>query len=104
MLTIGKLVEVPALGDNSLLAASLKGTDCAIIISHSGNSHTYEPLNVLRFLEPNQVPVVGITSQGTNYLRKHAAWLDGQRFSGGASRSAVETWVNGLDLTLAPAA
>lgn len=74
MLTIGKLVEVPALGDNGLLAASLKETDCAIIISYSGNTRTYEPLNVLRFLEPNRVPVVGITSQGTNYLRKHAMY------------------------------
>lgn len=74
ILTIGKLVEVPALGDNGLLAASLTETDCAVIISYSGNSHTCEPLNVLRFLEPNRVPVVAITSQGTNYLRKHAMY------------------------------
>ena len=74
MLTIGKLVEVPALGDNGLLASSLRETDCAIIISYSGNSQTCEPLNVLRFLEPNHIPVIAITSQGTNYLRQHATY------------------------------
>lgn len=73
MLTVGKLVEIPALGDSGLLAASLREGDCAIIISYSGNSHTCEPLNALRFLEKNHVPVIGITSCGTNYLRQHAA-------------------------------
>lgn len=37
-------------------------------------------------------------------LTGSATWLEGQRFSGGASRSTVESWVNGLNLTLAPAA
>lgn len=37
-------------------------------------------------------------------LTDGTTWLDGQRFSGGASRSAVESWVNGLELTLTPAA
>ncbi len=62
------------LGDNGLLAASLRKGDCAIIISYSSNSHTCEPLNTLRFLEKNQVSTVGITSCGTNYLRQHAAY------------------------------
>ena len=74
MLTVGKLVEIPALGDSGLLAASLREGDCAIIISYSGNSHTCEPLNVLQFLEKNHVPAVGITSCGTNYLRQHATY------------------------------
>lgn len=48
----------------------------------------------------------GIGSSATNLhdLAGNATWLNGQRFSGGASRSAVETWVNGLGLTLAPTA
>lgn len=37
-------------------------------------------------------------------LTGSATWLEGQRFSGGASRSTVESWVNGLGLTLTPAA
>ncbi len=74
MLTVGKMVEVPALGDNSLLASTLREKDCAIVISYSGNAPSRDPLTVLRFLEPNRVPVVGITSCGTNYLRKHAMY------------------------------
>ncbi len=74
MLTVGRLVEIPALGDSGLLAASLREGDCAIIISYSGNSHTCEPLNVLRFLEKNHVPAIGITSCGTNFLRQHATY------------------------------
>ena len=48
----------------------------------------------------------GIGSSATNLhsLAGTATWLDGQRFSGGASRSTVESWVNGLGLTLTPAA
>ena len=37
-------------------------------------------------------------------LTGSATWLEGRRFSGGASRSTVESWVNGLGLTLTPAA
>ena len=48
----------------------------------------------------------GIGSSATNLhsLASGATWLNGQRFGGGTSRSAVETWVNGLGLTLTPAA
>ena len=44
----------------------------------------------------------GIGSSATNLhsLANGATWMAGQRFSGSASRSTVETWVNGLDLTL----
>lgn len=74
MLTIGRLVEIPALGDSGLLAASLTERDCAIIISYSGNSRNHVPLNTLAFLEPKGVPVIAITSLGENYLRKHASY------------------------------
>lgn len=42
----------------------------------------------------------GIGSSATNMqgLAPDASWLSGQRFSGSASRSTVENWVNGLDL------
>ena len=48
----------------------------------------------------------GIGSSATNLhsLANGATWIDGQRFSGSASRSMVESWVNGLGLTLTPAA
>ncbi len=48
----------------------------------------------------------GIGSSATNLhsLASAATWLDGQRFSGSASQTTVESWVNGLNLTLTPAA
>ncbi len=48
----------------------------------------------------------GIGSSATNLhaLASAATWMDGQRFSGSASQAAVESWVNGLDLTSTPAA
>ena len=72
MLSIGRLVEIPSLGDSGLLASSLTSDDCVFIISYSGNSVHREPLNILRFLEPKQIPVIAITSRGDNYLRRHA--------------------------------
>lgn len=74
MLTVGRQVEIPALGDVGLLASSLGERDCAIIISYSGNAPDREPLRVLPFLETSHVPIVGITSCGTNYLRQHALY------------------------------
>lgn len=48
----------------------------------------------------------GIGSSATNLhaLASGATWMDGQRGRGSASRSTVESWVNGLGLTLTPAA
>ena len=42
----------------------------------------------------------GIGSSATNLhsLASNATWLDGHRFSGSASQSDVESWVNGLGL------
>ena len=47
---------------------------------------------------------IGSSASNLHSLAGNAVWLDGQRFGGGASRSAVESWVNGLGLTLTPAA
>ncbi len=48
----------------------------------------------------------GIGSSATNLhaLTSGTTWMDGQRFSGGASRSTVEDWVDGLELTSTPEA
>ena len=47
----------------------------------------------------------GLGSSATNLqaLAPDADWLTGQRFSGGASRSTVESWVTGLELPEASA-
>lgn len=49
----------------------------------------------------------GIGTSATNLqaaARGNAAWIAGQRFSGSSSKSAVEQWVRGLDLSSVPTA
>ena len=43
---------------------------------------------------------IGSSAMNLHALANNAIWADGQRFSGSASRSAVETWVNGLSLPI----
>ena len=42
----------------------------------------------------------GISTRELVPLAPEANWLDGRRFSGGASRSTVEEWVNSLDIEI----
>lgn len=72
MLSIGRQVELPSMGDSGLLAHSLTAEDCAVIISYSGNSIHYGPLSVLPVLEERRVPVIALTSVGDNLLRQRA--------------------------------
>lgn len=41
---------------------------------------------------------IGSSAANLHSLANNATWLDGQRFSGSASQSVVETWVNGLNM------
>lgn len=72
MLSIGRQVELPSMGDSGLLAHSLTAEDCAVIISYSGNSIHHGPLSVLPVLEERGVPVIALTSVGDNLLRQRA--------------------------------
>lgn len=72
MLSIGRQVELPSMGDSGLLAHSLTAEDCAVIISYSGNSIHHGPLSVLPALEERRVPVIALTSVGDNLLRQRA--------------------------------
>lgn len=72
MLSIGRQVELPSMGDSGLLAHSLTAEDCAVIISYSGNSIHHGPLSVLSALEERRVPVIALTSVGDNLLRQRA--------------------------------
>lgn len=72
MLSIGRQVELPSMGDSGLLAHSLTAEDCAVIISYSGNSIHHGPLSVLPALEERGVPVIALTSVGDNLLRQRA--------------------------------
>ena len=72
MLSIGRQVELPSMGDSGLLAHSLTAEDCAVIISYSGNSIHHGPLSVLPALEERRVSVIALTSVGDNLLRQRA--------------------------------
>lgn len=68
--SIGYLARTAVSGEAGLISAALGKKDCAIIISYSGNNPTKEPLDKIKILKANQVPMIGITSGGENYLRK----------------------------------
>lgn len=71
LITIGKHASVPVVGEAGIVAASLSARDCALIISYSGNSVSQNPVNRIGILKKNQVPIIGITSGGDNYMRKN---------------------------------
>lgn len=74
MLSIGRVIDVPARGTFGLLASALEKTDCAIIISYSGNSGVKETGAILPILQKAGVPIIAITSAGENLLRSAAQY------------------------------
>lgn len=68
--SIGCLARTAASGESGLISAALGKEDCAIIISYSGNNPTKEPIDKIKILKSNHVPMIGITSGGENYIRK----------------------------------
>lgn len=68
--SIGCLARVAKEGEMGLIATALGKEDCAIIISYSGNNPTKEPVDKIKILKENHVPMIGITSGGENYMRK----------------------------------
>ena len=68
--TIGKLARVASKGETGIMAAALTEEDCAVIISHSGNNPMKEPIDKIKILKRNHVPMIGITSGGNNYIRE----------------------------------
>lgn len=74
MMSIGRQVETPTLGDIGLLATTLKKEDCAIVISYSGNNMAHTTMGVLPGLVKKKVPIVALTSEGDNILRQQATY------------------------------
>lgn len=68
--SIGYLARTALSGESGLISAALGKEDCAIIISYSGNNPTTEPVDKIKRLKANHVPMIGITSGGENYIRK----------------------------------
>lgn len=74
MLSIGRVIDIPVQGTFGLLASALQKTDCAIVISYSGNSGVKETGAILPILQAAGVPVIAITSAGENLLRSMARY------------------------------
>lgn len=70
--TIRKKAVTPQYGESGLISKTLTKKDCAVIISYSGNNPDRSPTSNIKFLLNNEVPIIGITSGGHNYLRDYS--------------------------------
>ena len=73
LLSVGKPAHVAQDGEFGVVSQSLGQGDCALVISYSGNNPQFNPLQHIPALERNRVPIIGITSEGDNYLRRHSS-------------------------------
>lgn len=71
MLSIEKNVVVAQDGDATFWATLLNKDDCAIVISYSGNNEYRDPERFIKRLKERDVRLIGITSEGDNYIHKH---------------------------------
>ncbi len=71
MLSIGVIVEIANPLEARLSAQVLTESDCAILISYSGNNEILEPISHISALKKRGVKIIGITSVGDNYIRKN---------------------------------
>lgn len=72
MESIRILVHLASSDEGGLIANSLNQDDCAVIVSYSGNNPFRVPTRYIPGLRERGVPIVGITSQGENYLRQNS--------------------------------
>ncbi|MGG5332571.1 MurR/RpiR family transcriptional regulator [Enterococcus sp. AZ163] len=70
MATIGRSVEVIQSGEIGLASSGLTKADTAIIISYSGNDVSREPMRFIPQMKKQGVQLIGITSDGGNYIRR----------------------------------
>ncbi|WP_338787206.1 MurR/RpiR family transcriptional regulator [Metabacillus sp. FJAT-53654] len=72
LFSIRKKALTPSPGESGLISKTLTKKDCAVIISYSGNNPDRSPTSNIKFLLNNEVPIIGITSGGFNYLRDYS--------------------------------
>lgn len=70
MLSIGKPAHVAKMGEYGIVSRSLGPHDCAIIVSYGGDNPSIAPMSSVPVLEAHRVPIIAITSEGPNYLRR----------------------------------
>ena len=71
MLAIGITVTVPRVDEGGAYACALTERDCAIVISYAGNQEVRSPMKFVPIMEKHKVPLIGITGEGENYIRRH---------------------------------
>lgn len=69
------------------------------IVSTFLESYDFNGKTIVPFCTSNSSGM-GSSARNLHSLANGATWLDGQRFSGGTSRSAMIQWVNGLGLDI----
>lgn len=69
MESIGILVSIARVDEAGMIARSLRQDDCAVIISYSGNNPARMPMSCMPILIRNKIQMIGITSEGSNYIR-----------------------------------
>lgn len=77
MATLGKSVEVIQSGEIGMTASGLTHKDTAIIISYSGNDVSREPMKFIPQMKQQGVNLIGLTSDGGNYIRQEIATVLG---------------------------
>lgn len=70
MTTIGKSVEVIQSGEIGITVSGLTKNDAVIIISYSGNDVSREPMSFIPQLKQQGVKLIGLTSDGGNYIHQ----------------------------------
>lgn len=58
--------------ESGLISNTLSSEDCAVIISYSGNNADTYPMQNVKWLLKNRVPIISVTSGGENYLRDYS--------------------------------
>ncbi|MBM6614877.1 MurR/RpiR family transcriptional regulator [Desemzia sp. RIT804] len=69
LVTIHKKAFMANADESGIISSTLTSKDCALIISYSGNNSDAHPMNNVKRLIKNKVPIISITSGGENYLR-----------------------------------
>lgn len=70
MATIGKFIEVPQSGEIGITISGLTKKDSVLIISYSGNDVSREPMSFIPQLKQQEVKLIGLTSDGGNYIHQ----------------------------------
>lgn len=73
MMTIQKPTQVVVPREMGISARTMTSQDLAVIISYAGENPEAEPMKVVNYLREHRIPMIAITSDGSNYLRQQVS-------------------------------